>query len=172
MIKQGIAGILASGALDGKSEEEKADMLLRSEVFYYNQYVGPPTSPDECVTDTYPFSLTGSSLTVEDARLSRQSLSTTRSDESQVAASVAPAAIPAPTSGAEEEPQMLSFAQLKALIEQGRTDEIPNNKTIPNVLSVRRITFLPCHATHSWHVLQSAPPSESTVVPPKKPWER
>ncbi|OJT11859.1 hypothetical protein TRAPUB_11578 [Trametes pubescens] len=67
---------------------------------------------------------------------------------------------------------MLSFAQLKALIEQGRTDEIPNNKTIPNVLSVRRITFLPCHATHSWHVLQSAPPSESTVVPPKKPWER
>lgn len=37
---------------------------------------------------------------------------------------------------------MLSFAQLKTLIEQGRTDEIPNNKTIPNVLSVRWLTFV------------------------------
>ncbi|EIW53607.1 uncharacterized protein TRAVEDRAFT_31677 [Trametes versicolor FP-101664 SS1] len=130
--QQGIAGITASGALDGKSEDEKADILLRSEVFYFNH-------------------LTGSSLTVEDARLLRQSLSATRSEESQSAASVAPVAIPVPTSDAEE-PQMLSFAQLKALIEQGRTDEIPNNKTIPNVLS-------------------SAAPSESTVAPPKKPWE-
>lgn len=38
-IKQGIAGITASGALDGKSEDEKADILLRSEVFYFNQCV-------------------------------------------------------------------------------------------------------------------------------------
>jgi hypothetical protein len=38
---------------------------------------------------------------------------------------------------APEEPQTLTFAQLKALIEQGRTDEIPNNKHIPDVLSVR-----------------------------------
>lgn len=43
---------------------------------------------------------------------------------------------------------MLSFAQLKALIEQGRTDEIPNNKTIPNVLSVRQLTFILRCATH------------------------
>jgi hypothetical protein len=35
-----------------------------------------------------------------------------------------------------EVPQTLTFAQLKALIEQGRTDEIPNNKHIPDVLSV------------------------------------
>ena len=35
-----------------------------------------------------------------------------------------------------EEPATLTFAQLKELIEQGKTDQIPNNRTIPNELHV------------------------------------
>ena len=35
-----------------------------------------------------------------------------------------------------KEPRHLSFAELKTLIEQGRTDEIPNNKQIPDKLNV------------------------------------
>ena len=39
-------------------------------------------------------------------------------------------------SATTQEPPTLTFAQLKELIEQGRTDEIPNNKKIPDILSV------------------------------------
>ena len=35
-----------------------------------------------------------------------------------------------------DEPRTLSFAELKTLIEQGKTDQIPNNRDIPNELSV------------------------------------
>ncbi|KAI8977770.1 hypothetical protein BD414DRAFT_155140 [Trametes punicea] len=127
--QQGLAGIIESGVLQGKSEEEKAEILLRSEVFYFNR-------------------LFGSSLSVEDARTVRQGseLEPSHSRSTSVSAT-------APTSSSnDQEPQMLSFAQLKVLIEQGRTDEIPNNKVIPNVLS-------------------SEPPSESKAAPRKKPWE-
>ena len=39
-----------------------------------------------------------------------------------------------------EEAHILTFAELKALIEQGKTDGIPNNKLIPNILSVSSST--------------------------------
>ena len=35
-----------------------------------------------------------------------------------------------------ETPKTLTFAELQALIEQGRTDDIPNNKQIPDALNV------------------------------------
>jgi hypothetical protein len=35
-----------------------------------------------------------------------------------------------------ETPRTLTFAELQALIEQGKTDEIPNNKPIPDELNV------------------------------------
>ena len=38
-----------------------------------------------------------------------------------------------------EEIRILTFAELKALIEEGKTDLIPNNKDIPEALSVRII---------------------------------
>jgi hypothetical protein len=44
---------------------------------------------------------------------------------------------PAPAAETDK-PEVLTFAQLKELIEQGRTDEIPNNKHIPDVISVSR----------------------------------
>jgi hypothetical protein len=40
-----------------------------------------------------------------------------------------PAAIP-------ETPKTLTFAELQALVEQGKTDEIPNNKHIPDAINV------------------------------------
>lgn len=39
--------------------------------------------------------------------------------------------------GNDDNPHVLTFAQLQALIENGREDQIPNNKVIPNVLNVR-----------------------------------
>lgn len=51
-----------------------------------------------------------------------------------------------------EEAPTLSFAELKELIEQGKTEGIPNNKLIPDVLN-------------------DAPPSEYTGQIRKKPWE-
>lgn len=39
---------------------------------------------------------------------------------------------PVPT----DEPRTLSFAELKALIQEGKTDQIPNNRQIPNELNV------------------------------------
>lgn len=46
----------------------------------------------------------------------------------------------------------LTFTELKALIEQGKTESVPNNRLIPNVLN-------------------DAPPSENIVQIRKKPWE-
>ena len=71
-------------------------------------------------------SLTGSAVTVEEVRAARAEQT-----------SSAPLAQTSSDSSTQDEPRTLTFAQLKALIEQGRTDEIPNNKVIPNVLSVR-----------------------------------
>ncbi|KAI0367673.1 hypothetical protein BV20DRAFT_949806 [Pilatotrama ljubarskyi] len=128
--QKGIAGIVESGVLEGKSEEEKSEILLRSAVFYFNR-------------------LTGSSLSMEDARRVRQPTGANSQGEISAIASASPAS----TSGnPEQQPEMLSFAQLKMLIEQGRTDEIPNNKIIPDALS-------------------SEAPSESKAPVPKKPWE-
>ncbi|RDX44601.1 hypothetical protein OH76DRAFT_1421335 [Lentinus brumalis] len=129
--QQGIAGILSSGVLEGKTHEEKRDLLLRSEVFYFNR--------KNACTDKN--SLSGSSVTVEEARIARAGQTAHASSQA-----------PSQASSTEEEPQTLTFAQLTTLIEQGRTDEIPNNKVIPNVLS-------------------SDPPSESKSEVRKKPWE-
>ena len=35
--KQGLAGILGNGGLEGKSDAEKAELVLRSKVFYFNR---------------------------------------------------------------------------------------------------------------------------------------
>ncbi|KAF8895873.1 hypothetical protein CPB84DRAFT_1244280 [Gymnopilus junonius] len=53
---------------------------------------------------------------------------------------------------AEDKDRVLTFAELKELIESGNVDKIPNNKVIPDVLN-------------------EAPPSQSTAPMRKKPWE-
>ncbi|EJF55947.1 hypothetical protein BD309DRAFT_961733 [Dichomitus squalens] len=126
--QQGLAGIVSSGALEGKSEDEKAEIILGSEVFYFNR-----------ISDI--------SITLDEARIARRDF---QNQETNIASdsSTIPLRLPA----GNQEQQTLTFAQLKELIEQGRTDEIPNNKIIPNVLS-------------------SDTPSESKANVRKKPWE-
>jgi hypothetical protein len=57
--------------------------------------------------------------------------------------------VPNPTSSstseqpqADEESRILTFAELKELVENGRLDQIPNNKVIPNDLNVSRLRML------------------------------
>ncbi|KAK0205433.1 hypothetical protein DFS33DRAFT_1328288 [Desarmillaria ectypa] len=98
-------------------------VLLNTQVFYFNR-------------------LTGSSITVADV-LAHHEQSTSVSES-------------APPSHAtvsdSEEPKILTFAQLQELIEAGKLDEIPNNKTISGELN-------------------SAPPSQSATSVRRKPWE-
>ncbi|THH27193.1 hypothetical protein EUX98_g6994 [Antrodiella citrinella] len=104
--QQGLAGIIAGGALEGKTDVERSDVLQRSRLFYYNR-------------------LKGSTLTPEDVKLYQ----TTSGN-----AALAPQAEEPSTTQAPEEPRTLTFAELKELIESGRTDQIPNNRHIPNDL--------------------------------------
>ncbi|KAA1474442.1 hypothetical protein DENSPDRAFT_882804 [Dentipellis sp. KUC8613] len=82
--------------------------------------------------------VTGYDVSETDARVAEQSLPPPQAEAAQIVT--------------EEEPQHLTFAQLKELIEQGKTDEIPNNKKIPDALN-------------------TAAPSEAKEQPRKKPWE-
>jgi hypothetical protein len=42
----------------------------------------------------------------------------------------------------DEKNRVLTFAELKELIESGNVDKIPNNKIIPETLNVRFVLFL------------------------------
>ncbi|TFY70488.1 hypothetical protein EVG20_g2511 [Dentipellis fragilis] len=66
--------------------------------------------------------ITGYDVSEMDAKSAEQSLHPPQPEAAQVVT--------------EEEPQHLTFSQLKELIEQGKTDEIPNNKKIPDALNV------------------------------------
>jgi len=120
----GLQSILSSNAFENKTGAEKEDTLRLSRVFYFNK-------------------VTGSSVTLEDAlsfETSNRIVGTDRLAEQQY------------QQAAGEEVRTLTFAELKALIEQGKTDGIPNNKPISNALN-------------------EAPPSENTGQIRKKPWE-
>ena len=79
--------------------------------------------------------MAGLSITVDEAHEARRSqIVTTDCHEA--------ATTPTTGDGAKEELQTLMIAQLKTLNEQGRTDEIPNYKVIPHVLSVRTVACL------------------------------
>jgi len=82
--------------------------------------------------------ITGSSITANEARGYELSLSA-----STVAQQDPPAT---------DETRVLTFAELKELIESGNVDKIPNNKIIPEKLN-------------------DALPSQSTAPTKKKPWE-
>ena len=79
--------------------------------------------------------ITGSTITMDEAREYELSLlsSTTQSTEG--------AAEP------NDENRVLTFAELKELIETGNVDKIPNNKIIPERLNVR---FLFSFSLPSW----------------------
>ncbi|KAK0484653.1 hypothetical protein IW261DRAFT_1668341 [Armillaria novae-zelandiae] len=98
-------------------------VLLNTQVFYFNR-------------------LTGGSITVADVLAYRQQSTSV----SESVPSSNPAAIES------EEPKVLTFAQLQELIEAGKLDGIPNNRTISGELN-------------------SSPPSQSATSTRRKPWE-
>ncbi|KAH7910540.1 hypothetical protein BJ138DRAFT_1152657 [Hygrophoropsis aurantiaca] len=124
LYQQGLAGILTPDVLNGKSDAESSDLVLRTKVFYFNRMFEQNLTLDNLhayqealnVNDTVP-----------------------RSGELSIAHQ-------------EVENRVLTFAELKTLIEQGKTDDIPNNRIIPDSLN-------------------TAPPSTSTAPARKKPWE-
>jgi len=99
-------------------------IVRRARVFYFNR-------------------MTGNSLTPESVAEHEPSLG-----------AVPPAIDPVTDFAAQghEETRFLSFTELRALIEEGKTDLIPNNRVISDALN-------------------NARPSESVTMPRKKPWE-
>ncbi|KAI0301268.1 hypothetical protein BC826DRAFT_1101896 [Russula brevipes] len=120
----GLSSLFSSGALDGLSGEAKEDFLRRSRVFYFNQ-------------------VHGCNISESDAK---------RVEERACAQSAREAPKEQDEAAILETPRTLTFVELQTLIEQGKTDEIPNNKHIPDAIN-------------------EAPPSQSTAAPRKKPWE-
>ncbi|KAG2159443.1 uncharacterized protein EDB93DRAFT_1075020, partial [Suillus bovinus] len=124
--QQGLADLLAHSALSGKTDAERVETILRTQLFYFNR-------------------VAGQNLTVEDVR-SHQN--TVNSQNLTATTDLSP-----PSSNSRDgETRLLTFAELTMLIEQGKTDNIPNNKVIPEMLN-------------------DAPPSTSIALVRKKPWE-
>ncbi|KAJ3797061.1 hypothetical protein GGU11DRAFT_100634 [Lentinula aff. detonsa] len=95
-------------------------------------------------------SLTGSSSDVPEDTLHVQAYELNRNSTEDILTSTSN--IPGNADVESNSFQSFSFAQIQALIEAGRFDEIPNNKTISTELN-------------------SSSPDRSTVSPRKKPWE-
>ncbi|KAI4527654.1 hypothetical protein K525DRAFT_186167 [Schizophyllum commune Loenen D] len=112
---QGLASIIAGGALRDAPDNVRDEILRRTRVFYFNNL-----APDA------PLSVSDTANT------------TNESSTSVAAPSTAPSTSSA-TNGASTEnaepPRTLTFVELQALIEAGRVDEIPNNREIPDKLN-------------------------------------
>lgn len=144
--KQGIVHILTNDSIysNAISVADREEILRRTRVFYFNKYGGWPFYLFSTWTFflgvfTYPtiYRTSGNSITLDEAReyeASSQEGPTPKSSTTVV---------PLPTSSSsdqlnnEEEPRILTFAELKDLIETGQLDQIPNNKVIPGGLNVR-----------------------------------
>jgi hypothetical protein len=138
--KQGIAAILSgtgAASFHEKSEEEKEYLLRRSRVFYFNRYVS--IGALVVLTQLIYIRITGYSLTVEETIKYEQTLRDYRIPTGVPDVSPPPDPPAGSTVETSNEPRVLTFAELKDFIEQGKTDQIPNNRIIPNVLNVRNI---------------------------------
>lgn len=121
---------------------------------------------DLACIDFYIARIAGTSIDLDEARTAAENVA----DPPDVTRSVAEPS-PRTADASDEEPRMLSLAELTELIEQGKTDEIPNNRKIPNDLSVcTPLSSLP--PSYSSRDLQTEPPSVSIAPIRKKPWEK
>ncbi|KAI0299411.1 hypothetical protein B0F90DRAFT_1631463 [Multifurca ochricompacta] len=127
----GLSTLCSGGAINDLSDEAKEDFLRRSRVFYFNQSHG-------CNISEFDAKEVEVSFSAERARAHSATEATTQNLSS--------------SSADLETPRSLTFGELQTLIEQGKTDEIPNNKLIPDALN-------------------DAPPSQSSTPQRKKPWE-
>lgn len=95
-------------------------------MFYFNKF-GLKQQTVFCLfAYTLCSRITGQSITMEEAQECEQSSSQKASE----------------TTDNSDENRVLTFAELKELIETGNVDKIPNNKIIPEGLNVRRSPFL------------------------------
>ncbi|KAG1835460.1 hypothetical protein EV424DRAFT_1308339, partial [Suillus variegatus] len=124
--QQGLADLLAHGALSGKTDSEKVEIILRTQLFYFNRVAGQHLTVEDVRSHQNTMDIQNLTVTMD--------LSASSSDSG------------------DGETRMLTFAELTMLIQQGKTDNIPNNKVIPETLN-------------------DAPPSTSIALVRKKPWE-
>ncbi|KAF7319557.1 hypothetical protein HMN09_00295300 [Mycena chlorophos] len=141
--QNGLDSLIAGGVLDNNPPEDiKQEILRRTRVFYFNQVTNQELSLDA----VREYELAHAAVPAAPPR---------PEPEPEAPAPVPPpTAIPngAMTDASDSEPVVLSFAQLKALIEAGKEDEIPNNKVIPDGLN-------------------DEAPSMSAAPVRRKPWE-
>ncbi|KAH0831069.1 hypothetical protein J3R83DRAFT_13596 [Lanmaoa asiatica] len=124
--RQGLSGIFAHESMNQMPDNERSELILKTKVFYFNR-------------------VTGHNISLEDAQAgSTADLNHFPAQSGNEYGQ---------TSGAEHrEIRVLTFAELKSLIEQGKTGNIPNNKIIPDTLN-------------------DGIPSESIAQSRRKPWE-
>ncbi|KAF8128923.1 hypothetical protein EV363DRAFT_385849 [Boletus edulis] len=122
--QQGLSGILAHQSMNQMSDSQKSELILKTKIFYFNRVTGHNVSLEDGDT----------------ADLNRFRIHS-GNECSQI-----------PLGAEHGEMRILTFAELKSLIEQGKTDNIPNNKIIPNILN-------------------DGVPSESIAALRRKPWE-
>lgn len=132
LIKQGLASILSNATLADKSQGERDTLILSSRLFYYNRYTVKSHGDSALPTDPVD-SIRGLNITVDQVRKYAPSAPPTVPSHD---GSSAPTAAPETAVDADGEERVLSFAELKELIEQGKTDQIPHNKKIPDVVNV------------------------------------
>ncbi|KAE9389301.1 hypothetical protein BT96DRAFT_1025126 [Gymnopus androsaceus JB14] len=122
--KKGLSDIVSLAAINGSSSVSE-DVLRSMRVFYFNR-------------------TTGNALSIDEVQVYENSLSSSSND--------IPTSETHNTIASEGTERVLSFAQIQALIEAGKFDEIPYNKKISGDLN-------------------SASPTNSTAPTRKKPWE-
>ncbi|KAF9467203.1 hypothetical protein BDZ94DRAFT_1249839 [Collybia nuda] len=108
--QQGLASLIAGGALDGDPPPDiKDEILRRTRVFYFNR-------------------VTGNSILMDEAR--DYELSHRESNDTGAGVISQPMDESTP-----DETRVLTFAELQELIETGKVDQIPNNKIIPEAIN-------------------------------------
>ncbi|KAL0579929.1 hypothetical protein V5O48_002100 [Marasmius crinis-equi] len=132
MHKQGLDDIISRSSQDVNQEE----IARKAKLFYFNR-------------------IAGSALTLEEIEAYERGAPVAEAASSnEVAAGQTNGASASsdPKEKTAEDSEVLTLAQIKELIETGRTDELPNNKVIPGGLNEQ-------------------PPTQSVAPSRKKPWE-
>ncbi|KAG6380083.1 hypothetical protein JVT61DRAFT_8165 [Boletus reticuloceps] len=110
------------------SDSQKSELILKTKIFYFNRCVTLLSIfAREAAISLNCASVTGHNISLEDgdtADLNRFRIHS-GNECSQI-----------PLGAEHGEMRILTFVELKSLIEQGKTDNIPNNKIIPNISNV------------------------------------
>lgn len=113
------------------SDNERSELVLKTQVFYFNRCVTDDPFRSRTITSLSWASVTGHNISLEDvqadytADLNR--LPAESGNECNQTLEVEHGGM-----------RVLTFSELKSLIEEGKADNIPNNKIIPDTLNVSR----------------------------------